>query len=126
MGGAMPLLDEAGRVRGVVSAFSDITFRKEIERQRAEVLIREQAARVDLNRAGQLKDEFLAVLSLELRTPLNAVTRYAHLLATGTLSRERTTHGLAAIQRNANAQARLVESLLDVSRAASPRIGTKP
>src|SRR5438874_2087385 len=42
VGGAMPLLNEAGRVRGVVSAFSDITYRKEIERQRADVLVREQ------------------------------------------------------------------------------------
>lgn len=122
VGGAMPLLDEARRVRGVVSAFSDITFRKEIERQRADVLVREQAARTDLERAGRLKDEFLAVLSHELRTPLNAVLGYAHLLAAGTLSPERTTHALAAIQRNAKAQARLVESLLDLSRVVAGKL----
>jgi len=122
VGGAMPLLNEAGRVRGVVSAFSDITYRKEIERQRADVLVREQAARTDLERAGRLKDEFLAVLSHELRTPLNAVLGYAHLLAAGTLSPDRTAHALAAIQRNAKAQARLVESLLDLSRVMAGKL----
>jgi signal transduction histidine kinase len=40
----MPLLDDTGKVRGVVSAFSDITERKQMERQRAEMLEREQAA----------------------------------------------------------------------------------
>jgi CheY-like chemotaxis protein len=69
-----------------------------------------------------LKDEFLAVLSHELRTPLNAVLGYAHLLAAGTLSPERTTHALAAIERNAKAQARLVESLLDLSRVMAGKL----
>jgi signal transduction histidine kinase/CheY-like chemotaxis protein len=122
LGGAMPLLDEAGTVRGVVSAFSDITDRKEIEAQRAELLAREQTARADVERASRLKDEFLAVLSHELRTPLNAVLGYAHLLASGALPAERASHALEAIQRNAQAQARLVESLLDLSRVIAGKL----
>jgi signal transduction histidine kinase/CheY-like chemotaxis protein len=122
LGGAMPLLDKAGNVRGVVSAFSDITDRKEVEAQRAELLAREQAARADVERASRLKDEFLAVLSHELRTPLNAVLGYAHLLASGALPAERASHAVAAIQRNAQAQARLVESLLDLSRVIAGKL----
>jgi PAS domain S-box-containing protein len=122
IGGAVPLLDSVGRVRGVVSAFSDISARKEIDEQRAELLSREQAARADLERAGRLKDEFLAVLSHELRTPLNAVLGYAQLLGSGALSPQRTAHALEAIQRNAQAQARLVESLLDLSRILAGKL----
>ena len=122
IGGAMPLLDAAGQVRGVVSSFSDITDRKRLEKQRAELLAREQAARADVDRANHLKDEFLAVLSHELRTPLNAVLGYAHLLVAGALPADRARHALDAIQRNAQAQARLVESLLDLSRVMSGKL----
>jgi CheY-like chemotaxis protein len=86
------------------------------------VLVREQAARAEVERANRVKDEFLAVLSHELRTPLNAVLGYAHLLSTGALPPERTSHAIEAIQRNAQAQARLVESLLDLSRIIAGKL----
>jgi CheY-like chemotaxis protein len=86
------------------------------------MLAREHAARVELERASRLKDEFLAVLSHELRTPLNAVLGYANLLATGSLPRDRTAHALKAIQRNAQAQSRLIESLLDLSRIIAGKL----
>ena len=100
----------------------DISARKEIEEARAALLAREHAARVELERASRMKDEFLAVLSHELRTPLNAVLGYASLLATGSLPRERTAHALKAIQRNAQAQSRLIESLLDLSRITAGKL----
>jgi PAS domain S-box-containing protein len=90
--------------------------------ERVQVLAREQTAREEIERASRLKDEFLAVLSHELRTPLNAVLGYAHLLSSGALPPERTTHALEAIQRNAHAQSRLVESLLDLSRVMAGRL----
>jgi signal transduction histidine kinase/CheY-like chemotaxis protein len=122
VGGAVPLVDEAGNVRGVVGTFSDITDRKQIEEERAQLLLREQAARAEIERASRVKDEFLAVLSHELRTPLNAVLGYAHLLGTDALSPERSRHAIAAIQRNAQAQGRLVESLLDLSRIMAGKL----
>jgi len=122
LGGAMPLTDDAGAVRGVVSAFSDISERKAIEEQRADLLTREQAARLDVERASHLKDEFLAVLSHELRTPLNAILGYANLLAMGALAPDRAAHALNAIQRNAQVQARLISSLLDLSRILAGKL----
>jgi PAS domain S-box-containing protein len=106
----------------VLAAVTDITERKHTEQQRVEVLVREQAARAEVERANRLKDEFLAVLSHELRTPLNAVLGYAHLLSAGALPPERTSHAIEAIQRNAQAQARLVESLLDLSRIIAGKL----
>ncbi len=107
--------DEEGRPEKMIGVCVDIT-------ERARVLAREQAAREEMERASRLKDEFLAVLSHELRTPLNAILGYAHLLNSGVLPPERASHALDAIQRNAHAQARLVESLLDLSRVLAGKL----
>jgi PAS domain S-box-containing protein len=106
----------------VLAAVTDITARRHIEDERERLLVREQTARAEMERASRLKDEFLAVLSHELRTPLNAVLGYAHLLNSGVLPPERASHALDAIQRNAHAQARLVESLLDLSRVMAGKL----
>jgi len=106
----------------VLAAVTDITVRKQIEAERAQLLVDEQAARAELERASRLKDEFLAVLSHELRTPLNAVLGYAQLLGAGTMPPERAAHAVEVIQRNAQALARLVESLLDLSRIIAGKL----
>jgi CheY-like chemotaxis protein len=106
----------------VLAAVTNITERKQVEEERAQLLAREQTARADIERASRLKDDFLAVLSHELRTPLNAVLGYAHLLSSDLLPADRTKHAFAAIQRNAQAQARLVESLLDLSRIMAGKL----
>jgi PAS domain S-box-containing protein len=121
-----PVRNAAGAVIGLSKIARDITARKrveqEIEERRAQLLAREQNARAEVERASRMKDEFVAVLSHELRTPLNAVLGYAQLLESGALPPERARHALEAIQRNAQAQARLVESLLDLSRALAGKI----
>ena len=85
------------------------------QRERAELLDREQ-------QANRLKDEFLATLSHELRTPLNAIVGWVHLLRRGQLPAEEAKHALERIDRNAHAQARLVQDLLDVSRITSGKL----
>jgi len=80
-------------------------------------LNRELTATTEELRAANLaKDEFLAVLSHELRTPLSAMLGWVRLLRGGRLEPERAAHGLDVIERNAQAQAKLIEDLLDVSR----------
>ena len=117
-----PIYSAAGIVIGASKIARDISERQEVERERTELLRREQAARTEVERASRLKDDFLAVLSHELRTPLNAVLGYAQLLTSGALSTERQLHAIQAIQRNAMAQARLVESLLDLSRVLAGKL----
>jgi len=76
----------------------------------------------ELRVASRAKDEFLATLSHELRTPLNAVLGWVSLLRTGTLREGRREDALAVIERNARAQARLIEDLLDVSRIITGKL----
>ncbi len=66
--------------------------------------------------ANRLKDEFLATLSHELRSPLNAMLGWLSLLRTRKFDQATTTRALETIERNARAQAQLVEDILDVSR----------
>jgi signal transduction histidine kinase/FixJ family two-component response regulator len=77
---------------------------------------RERQARQEAEHANRVKDEFLAVLSHELRTPLNATLGWAQLLASGSVAPDRVRDAATTIERNARAEARLVESLLDLSR----------
>jgi PAS domain S-box-containing protein len=78
--------------------------------------------------SSRLKEEFLATISHELRTPLNAILGWARMLRTGQLSGENHTKALDTIERNARAQAQLIDDLLDVSRivAGKLRLDVRP
>ena len=120
---ASPIRGADGKVRGAVLVFRDVSERRardaalrESEQRYREAAGREQAARAEAEHANRLKDEFLAMLSHELRTPLNAVLGWTQILQAGAAQEKTVTRALASIRRNAEAQQRLVEDLLDVSR----------
>ena len=120
---AMLPLSMEGRVRAVVTLFSkeDRSFTGSGSLVLDDVFRRIRLAldRIHLYRdaqeANRLKDEFLSTLSHELRTPLNAIYGWARILRSRTLD-ESTAHAVTVIQRNAEAQIRLIEEVLDVSR----------
>jgi signal transduction histidine kinase/CheY-like chemotaxis protein/PAS domain-containing protein len=72
--------------------------------------------------ASRMKDDFLATISHELRTPLQSILGWAHMLRTGTLADATAARALEAVERNAKAQAALVEDMLDVSRIISGKL----
>lgn len=72
--------------------------------------------------SSRLKEEFLATISHELRTPLSAILGWARMLRLGQLSKENETKALDTIERNARAQAQLVDDLLDVSRIITGKL----
>ena len=108
--------DGAGRPQRFVGIVIDITEQKQLNEERERILAREQAARETADRANQLKDEFLAVLSHELRSPLNPILGWTQLLQKGNLNAERQEQALKTIERNAKLQSQLIEDLLDISR----------
>ncbi|HEX8617301.1 MAG TPA: ATP-binding protein [Thermoanaerobaculia bacterium] len=77
---------------------------------------------VEAQESNRLKDEFLATVSHELRTPLTAILGWAHLLRTGQTVDEQMAKALETIERNARAQAQLIDDLLDVSRIITGKI----
>jgi PAS domain S-box-containing protein len=103
-----PVKDGAGRIIGASKVARDITERKRAAREHEELLVREQAARVEAQRANLLleeqvqalrrevlarekvqaelaeavnsRDQFIAVASHELRNPLNVLVLTLQLL----------------------------------------------
>jgi signal transduction histidine kinase len=93
-----------------------------------DLLRQEQILRSEAETANRSKDVFLATISHELRTPLNAILGWATLLTKGGLNDATVARATTAIERNAKAQAQLIEDLLDLSSAISGklRLNAKP
>jgi PAS domain S-box-containing protein len=94
-------------VRTVAVVVSDLTHER-IERS--------------LRESNRLKDEFLATLSHELRTPLNVILGWTRMLLAGQLSDSAQQHAFHLIERNARAQAQLVNDLVDMSRMITGKL----
>jgi PAS domain S-box-containing protein len=90
--------------------------------ERKVLLESERLARAEAERTSQMKDEFLATLSHELRTPLSAILGWAQVLRRGSRDPSDLQRGLQTIERNARAQAQLIEDLLDMSRITSGKV----
>jgi len=117
-----PILNHVGDVIGASKTSRDITWRKRIEEEREQLLARERDSRSEAEDANRLKDEFLATISHELRSPLNAILGWARLLREPDMRGGQMERALETIERNAQAQARLIEDLLDVSRIVSGKL----
>jgi signal transduction histidine kinase/ActR/RegA family two-component response regulator len=119
----------------LVPRILDLVRAQEVaERRRSELaessalLAQEQAARAKAEGADRAKDEFLAMVSHELRNPLSPILAWARMLKLGTLEPEKREAAVDAIERNATAQAQLIDDLLDVSRivAGKLRLDARP
>jgi PAS domain S-box-containing protein len=124
-----PIRGPDGTVIGASKVARDITDRKRAEEERERLLESERGARQAAEEAGRRaeeasrsRDEFLATLSHELRTPLTAILGWAHMLRTGQLGSADAARVHETIERNARAQAKLVDDLLDVSRVITGKL----
>ncbi|HEY0081308.1 MAG TPA: ATP-binding protein [Pyrinomonadaceae bacterium] len=89
--------------------------RQRTEEERAHLLAQAEAA-------NRTKDEFLATMSHELRTPMTAILGWAQLLRSHTLSPDDFERALEIVERNALAQNKLIDDLLDISRIITGKL----
>ena len=104
----------------LVALLRQMDQKNEVERALArtqrEEADRLRAANDRLEKALRMEQEFLMTVSHELRTPLTAIRGWARMLATGAVQGEQQAAAIQSIERNARAQTRLVEDLLDMAR----------
>jgi PAS domain S-box-containing protein len=100
---------------------TDLIFAQDLARRISLALENARLYRV-AQEANRAKDEFLATLSHELRTPLNAILGWIQILQAKLVDEVTTARAFEAIERNAKAQAELIEDMLDVSRIITGRL----
>lgn len=123
-----PIRDLDGNLIGVVLIFRDITERRQAERERAELLRREQAARAEAEEANRLKVQFLGMISHELRTPLASIKGFATTLLAPDVEWDRKSQEeyIEIINQESDRLAELVEQLLDISRVQAGQLQVNP
>jgi two-component system CheB/CheR fusion protein len=115
--------DEVGILQSLADAAALALHNVQLDADLKEALRQERQARNAAEQASRLKDDFLALLSHELRTPLHVINNWLWQLkqskdnSVGILAR-----ALDVIERNTALQSRLVDDLLDVSRAAAGKL----
>jgi PAS domain S-box-containing protein len=117
-----PIQDATGKIVGASKIARDITQQKKAQNEIARLLAAERAARQEAEVASRTKDEFLATLSHELRTPLTAMLGWLTILRSHKLDQKTTQHAIETIERNAKAQAQLIEDLVDISRIVGGKL----
>ena len=116
------LYDPDGDVVGMLGFVQDISVRKRNEEMLFEQAVANERLYRQAEESSRLKEEFLATISHELRTPLSAILGWTRMLRLGQLSKENELKALDTIERNARAQAQLVDDLLDVSRIITGKL----
>jgi PAS domain S-box-containing protein len=113
---AGPTLDATGVPDGCVAVLTDLTHRRQLERERERALH-------ELQEADRRKDEFLAMLAHELRNPLAPILNGVDILERlGPGDEELAGQYRTIIARQARHMKRLLDDLLDVSRVSQGKI----
>ncbi len=118
----VPVHDAGGGIDKWLGVFIDIDERKRAEQERVQQLERETVLRTQAEAANRAKDDFLATLSHELRTPLNAILGWTQTLLHGEADRATVQRALVQIDASANAQAKLINDLLNIADIGSGRM----
>jgi hypothetical protein len=110
------LRDRNGILVGFAKVTRDLTDRVRAEKERAHALAMQEAVRQ--------RDDFLAIMGHELRNPLASIVTAAHLIRLrGGRANERE---MGILERQSRQMARLLDDLLDASRALRNKVNLLP
>jgi PAS domain S-box-containing protein len=107
---------------GTITVIEDVSERMNSEAELRRQIAAAEQARAVAEEALRIKDDFLATLSHELRTPLNAVLGWTKILLGHSVDKDMLERALNVIDRNAIAQARLIDDMLDMARIVSGKL----
>lgn len=121
----IPILDEAGRPRYLLTMSEDVTERKKKEREieRLNAALAQRSAEVEA--ANRAKGTFLATMSHEIRTPMNGMLGMLELLSLTELDAEqRETLGL--VRESSRSLLRIIDDILDFSKIEAGKLEIRP
>ncbi|WP_052162288.1 hybrid sensor histidine kinase/response regulator [Aquabacterium sp. NJ1] len=114
--------DTQRRAQSITGMVMDISPQKALDHERAALMVREQSARQEAERANRAKDEFLAMLGHELRNPLGAISAACEVLNRAAPQEEVAQRARQIIARQTSHLSRLMDDLLDVFRVISGKV----
>jgi two-component system, sensor histidine kinase and response regulator len=109
-----PLLDDSGKIQGVLGISRNIT-----ERKRAEEQIRR--AKETAEEATRMKSDFLANMSHEIRTPMNAIIGLSHLVLKTELTARQRDY-IAKVQTSGQHLLGVINDILDFSKVEAGKL----
>lgn len=111
---AVPLRNEAHNIIGHVGVFSDISERKQTEKELHRALNKAELA-------NKTKSEFLANMSHEIRTPMNAILGLTHLALNTSLTPQQQGY-IEKANSGASSLLRIINDILDFSKVEAGKL----
>jgi signal transduction histidine kinase/two-component SAPR family response regulator len=125
---AAPLRDADGASTGAVGMFQDVSYWKEAERERQDLLERVSVQAAELEKqkraadaATMAKSDFLASMSHEIRTPMNALLGMTRLVLANDLD-ERQKERVEMIYESAGSLLDILNDVLDYSKIEAGKL----
>ncbi|HUR20944.1 MAG TPA: ATP-binding protein [Vicinamibacterales bacterium] len=116
-------LSNGTEIIGTVTVLEDVSERLATEAELRTQIEAQRVATATAEAASRAKDEFLSTLSHEIRAPLNAVLGWVRiLLARDEVDAELLERALHIIERNAAAQAKMIDDMLDMARIVAGKL----
>ncbi len=116
-------------VRVIVSSIQDITFQKELDREKLDIIKQEKNARALAEKAVRDRDEFLSIASHELKTPLTTVLlqlqatlRKISTQSLADFSGNDLLNSLQIAEKQSQSLASLIKDLLNISVASTGKL----
>jgi PAS domain S-box-containing protein len=121
----IPILDDAGQPRFLLTMGEDVTERKKKEQEIARLNATLAQRTADVEAANRAKSTFLATMSHEIRTPMNGMLGMLELLSLTELSPEqRETLGL--VRESSRSLLRIIDDILDFSKIEAGKLEVRP